>query len=64
MIEAANYVKPFLIKGIPELGIKPISPYYISEVSFDQGTPAINFKATLSNISLFGLDTYEVTRFE
>lgn len=64
MVEAANFVKPFLIKGVPELGIRPITPYYISEVSFDQGTPAINFKATLSNVTLFGLDTYEVIQFE
>lgn len=64
MVEAANFVKPFLIKGVPELGIKPITPYFIPEVSFDQGTRAINFKATLSNVSLFGLDSYEVTQFE
>lgn len=64
MVEAANHVKPYLIKGIPELGIKPITPYYITEVAFDQGTPAINFKATLTNVTLLGLDTYEVTQFE
>lgn len=64
MVKAANYVKPFLVKGVPELGILPITPYHLPEVSFDQGTQAINFKATLTNVTLFGLDSYEVAQFE
>lgn len=64
LLKASNAVKPFLIKGVSELGILPISPYVFPEVTLEQGTSAVQFKSSLRNVTVLGLETYNVTQFE
>lgn len=60
MVKAGNALKPYLVEGIPELNLRPISPYRMPELVLEQGTSAINFKGVMSNCTVYGLDTYEV----
>lgn len=64
LLKATNTVKPFLIKGVPELGIPPIEPFEIPQVSLQQGTQALKFKASLSHIKAYGLSSYKFSKFE
>lgn len=56
MSEAGEY----LAKGVPELNIPAIEPLHIPKISLEQGTQAINYKATLTNLKLYGLSHYKV----
>lgn len=63
-MKATEIVKPFLIKGVPELGIPAIEPYTIPEITLEQGTQALNFKAQLKNVVVKGLGGYKFSKFE
>ncbi|XP_044728073.1 uncharacterized protein LOC123291738 [Chrysoperla carnea] len=56
---ATIVIRPYLKKGIPELGIPAIEPLHIPMVKLEQGTDAVNYKARLSNIVIDGLSTYQ-----
>ncbi|XKL60771.1 hypothetical protein PGB90_007828 [Kerria lacca] len=48
------------VLGVPDLNIPPIEPLLIPKISLQQGTQAINYKATLTNLKLYGLSNYKV----
>lgn len=58
---ATILIKPYLLKGIPELGIVEIDPLVIPMVKLEQGTKMVNYKAMLKNITTEGLSTYNFT---
>lgn len=64
LLKATETVKPFLVAGVPELGINPIEPYLIPQIDLEQGTDALNFKATIKNVSLSGLSSYKFDYFK
>ncbi|CAG9821091.1 unnamed protein product [Phaedon cochleariae] len=64
MLEATEKMKPYLAKGVPELNLPPFEPFYMPELSFEQGTPAINLKATLKDILMHGMTDYTFSKFE
>lgn len=64
LIKATETVKPYLVKGVPELGIPAIEPYVIPEITLEQGTQALNFKALLKNVVVKGLGAYKFSQFE
>lgn len=64
LLKATDTVRPFLIKGVPELQIPPMEPFLLPEASLEQGTQALNFKATLYNTSVYGLSNYNFTYYE
>lgn len=55
---AAMIVQPYIAKGIKELNIPPVEPLEIPMVKLEQGTSAVNYKATLTNIKIYGLSNY------
>lgn len=63
-MEATESVREYLKKGVPELNIPEISPFHIPEVSLEQGTKTLNYKAQLTNILVKGFDTYKFLKFE
>lgn len=64
LIAATESVKPYLGKGVPELKIPSFEPFIIPEIHLEQGTSALNFKATLINTEIYGLTDYVFTRFD
>ncbi|KAJ3654887.1 hypothetical protein Zmor_014040 [Zophobas morio] len=64
LVKATETVRPFLIKGVPELGIPPIEPYTIPEITLEQGTQALNFKALLKDVEVRGLGNYKFSQFD
>lgn len=50
----------FIITGVPELGIPAIEPLIIPKIELQQGTKAINYKAVLTKLNLYGLSNYKV----
>lgn len=57
-------MRPFLVKGVPELQIPPMEPFHLPETALEQGTQALNFKATLYNTSVAGLSNYKFSKYE
>ncbi|RZC36740.1 uncharacterized protein BDFB_006178, partial [Asbolus verrucosus] len=64
LLNATRIVKPFLVKGVPELGVPAIEPYTIPEITLEQGTQALNFKAVLKNVVVKGLSSYKFSQFD
>lgn len=65
IMETFNQMGVFsLAKGVPELKLPPFEPFNIPEIVLQQGTSALNFKATLQNVVAHGLGNYKFTRFE
>lgn len=64
LVNATRLVKPYLARGVPELRIPALEPFTLPQVAFEQGTQAVNFKATLYNLSVTGLTSYEFSKFE
>lgn len=60
MVRAANAAKPFLMAGIPELNLAPISPYKMPDASIEQGTQSLHFQSMMYNTTVYGLESYEV----
>jgi len=49
--------------GIKELNFPAVEPLEIPMVKLEQGTGAVNYKATLTNIKIFGLSNYHFQTF-
>ncbi|XP_044750407.1 uncharacterized protein LOC123310806 [Coccinella septempunctata] len=64
LLKATETVKPFLIKGVPELNVPSIEPLIIPEIELQQGTQALNFKASLKNVTVHGLSSYKLDKFD
>lgn len=64
LLKATETVKPFLIKGVPELNVPTIEPLIIPSIELEQGSQALNFKASLMNVTVHGLSSYHLDKFE
>ncbi|XP_045471922.1 uncharacterized protein LOC123678764 [Harmonia axyridis] len=64
LLKATETVKPFLIKGVPELNVPTIEPLVIPQIELEQGSQALNFKASLRNVTVHGLSSYKLDRFD
>ncbi|XP_075235679.1 protein takeout-like [Lycorma delicatula] len=57
--KATMIIRPYITKGIPELQIPAIDPLMIPMVMLEQGTQAVNYKAKLRNLKVYGLRNYQ-----
>ncbi|XP_023014640.2 protein takeout [Leptinotarsa decemlineata] len=64
LIKATEQVKPYMATGVPELNIPPLDPFLIPQITLEQGTSALNFKANLTNVLIHGMTDYTFTRFD
>ncbi|KAL3279160.1 hypothetical protein HHI36_016674 [Cryptolaemus montrouzieri] len=64
LLKATDQVRPYLIKGVPELNVPPIEPFIIPEVTLEQGSNILNFKAKLNDIVVRGLSKYKFSQFD
>ncbi|XP_015174073.1 PREDICTED: uncharacterized protein LOC107065150 [Polistes dominula] len=60
--KSINHLKPYLIKGIPELDLPSIEPLHISELRMDNGQGAVRVSALYSNITVNGASNYNATK--
>ncbi|KAG8238453.1 hypothetical protein J437_LFUL002910 [Ladona fulva] len=52
-------VQPHIANGVPEINVPPMDPLTIPEIKLQQGTQAVNYKCTLSNVKVRGLSQYK-----
>lgn len=60
-IEAADKARTFLLQGIKEIGIPSIKDIIIPSITIEQKTRALSFLANLYNVSVHGLENYNVS---
>ncbi|CAH1399268.1 unnamed protein product [Nezara viridula] len=58
IIDSINFLRPKLVKGIPELDVPPIEPLYFDEFVVSKGN---NFKAIGTNVKVIGASNYKIT---
>ncbi|KAJ8925447.1 hypothetical protein NQ315_009280 [Exocentrus adspersus] len=63
LLKATEEVRPYIREGIPDF-LPGIEKFVIPEISMQQGTRAVNYKAYFRNLTLLGLDQYQFTRYE
>lgn len=56
-------VRENLTKGIPELKIPPIDPWFIPVLKLEQTKEKSTFKAVLMDVKLYGLGQYNISEF-
>ncbi|XP_014607681.1 PREDICTED: uncharacterized protein LOC106788710 [Polistes canadensis] len=57
-----NHLKPYLVKGIPELDLPSIEPLLIPELGMENGQGAVRVSALFSNITVYGAGNYNTTK--
>lgn len=63
--DAVLHLRPYLEKGIPEMGLPSIEPLKIPEVTLNNGQGAsVSLNATLNNLVLAGGSKYELRKFD
>ncbi|XP_008544009.1 protein takeout-like [Microplitis demolitor] len=60
--KAFNHLKPYLIKGIPELELPPIEPLVIPQLGMENGQGAVRVRALFTNITTLGSGNYTVSK--
>lgn len=56
-----NQIKPYIKDGIKEIGLPSLNPLVIPEIYLEQGTPSLNYKVNLKNVTIYGMDNYQLT---
>nr|XP_018909208.1 PREDICTED: protein takeout-like [Bemisia tabaci] len=56
--------KPYIAKGVPELNIPSVEPLHIPMVTLEQGTQAVNYKAKLKDLKVYGLSHYKFQKID
>lgn len=63
--DAVLHLRPYLEKGIPEMGLPSIEPLVVQEVQLNNGEGAsVSLNATLNNLVLSGGSKYELRKFD
>ncbi|GLV39173.1 uncharacterized protein CBL_06224 [Carabus blaptoides fortunei] len=55
-----NHLRPYLVEGIPDIGVPSIEPLVISRLSMENGAGAVRVRALFQNITVFGASNYTV----
>lgn len=59
MLKGINQIKPYIKGGIKEIGLPSLDPLVIPEISLEQGTPSLNYKVNMKNVTIYGIDDYQ-----
>ncbi|KAK2576587.1 hypothetical protein KPH14_005257 [Odynerus spinipes] len=57
-----NHLKPYLVKGIPELELPSIEPLTIPKLGMENGQGPVKVSALFSNITCVGAGNYNITK--
>ncbi|KAF2890881.1 hypothetical protein ILUMI_15292 [Ignelater luminosus] len=60
LLKAFNTVRPYVKKGVDEIGILPFEPLVLETFSLSQENIAVNFTVTTWNFTIGGIDNYNV----
>ncbi|XP_046392877.1 protein takeout-like [Ischnura elegans] len=55
-----NHLRPYLVKGIPELEMPPIEPLKIDVLAMENGHGPVNVRAVFTNLTVHGASNYSV----
>ncbi|KAF2891307.1 hypothetical protein ILUMI_14866, partial [Ignelater luminosus] len=64
VLRAFNKVRPSVGNGIEEIGLPPLNPFVIPQVTILQDTPNANFTVKALNYTIAGLDNYDMKEFQ
>jgi len=57
-------LRPRLAKGIPEIGLEPLDPFYLDQIKFKQGHGSIVIEALLTNTTVLHLAEFSRAEFK
>ncbi|XP_077289807.1 circadian clock-controlled protein daywake-like [Arctopsyche grandis] len=60
VLTAVDKVKPYLLKGIPEIRVPPYEPLEIPKLTIDRNLEALRVKATLNNMKVDGASAFKI----
>ncbi|KAF4528889.1 hypothetical protein B566_EDAN017382 [Ephemera danica] len=61
VLKATESLRPKLARGIPELRVPALEPLVVPQVRLEQqGTRAVNFNCTLTDVHVFGLSEFQI----
>lgn len=55
-----NHLRPYLVDGLPELGVPALEPLLIEQMAMENDAGAVRIKALFSNIMVKGASNYTV----
>ncbi|XP_049857354.1 circadian clock-controlled protein daywake-like [Schistocerca gregaria] len=58
---AIDHLRPFIVKGIPELAVPTIEPLVIPRLSMENGNGAVRVRAAFHNVTIVGASNYTVS---
>lgn len=64
LVKAAQTVKPLLKNGLKEFGVPSLNPLVIPSITLEQGTDKLNYKMSVNNYTIYGVDNYTVNVFK
>ncbi|CAH0698793.1 unnamed protein product [Spodoptera exigua] len=57
-----NHLRPYLSRGIPELGVPPVEPLFIDRLVMENDAGPVRVTAAFSNITVVGPSNYTITK--
>uniref|UniRef100_A0A2A4K9W6 Uncharacterized protein n=1 Tax=Heliothis virescens TaxID=7102 RepID=A0A2A4K9W6_HELVI len=57
-----NHLRPYLSRGIPELGVPPVEPLFIDRLVMANDAGPVRVTAAFSNITVVGPSNYTITK--
>ncbi|XP_050309981.1 circadian clock-controlled protein daywake-like [Anthonomus grandis grandis] len=62
--DSVEFLRPYLVKGIPEVNVPPIDPIKFDKIVIFDGVSTPNLNAYLANIEATGLSKFEITKLK
>ncbi|XP_074042106.1 circadian clock-controlled protein daywake [Leptinotarsa decemlineata] len=62
LLTATETVRPDMIEGVPDLFVSVVN-FTVPRIQMEQGTRAVNYKASFENLKLLGLEKYKFTQY-
>ncbi|XP_026726411.1 protein takeout-like [Trichoplusia ni] len=57
-----NHLRPYLSRGIPELGVPPVEPLFIDRLVMENEAGPVRVTAAFNNITVVGPSNYNITK--
>lgn len=55
-----NHLRPYLVNGLPELGVPALEPLHIDQLAMENDAGAVRIKALFTNIIVKGASNYTI----
>lgn len=55
-----NHLRPYLIRGIPEIEVPPVEPLSINKLYMENGHGPVRVRAAFNNVTAFGASNYSI----